>query len=88
MSDTIRVARPPYNVRAPLSPFEPELIADPRVARERYGVTTRTLRRWDEAAIGFPPPIVIRKRNYRSRQALDDWDRANSTRLAAERSAS
>jgi hypothetical protein len=89
MSDAVRAARPPHKrtfVRAPLphSFDDHELLPDPIVARERYHVTTRTLRRWDEANVGFPPPIRIRNRNYRNRAALDAWDRANSLRLAAE----
>lgn len=48
-----------------------ELVPDPKVQQE-FGVSAMTLWRWDrDPTLEFPPPIKIRKRNYRSRYALD-----------------
>jgi predicted DNA-binding transcriptional regulator AlpA len=48
-----------------------ELVPDPQVARE-FNVTPMTIWRWDhDAGLGFPPPIKIRTRNFRSRRALE-----------------
>jgi hypothetical protein len=50
-----------------------DLVPDPEVRRE-FGVTEMTLWRWDgDPALGFPPPIRIRKRKFRSRRALDEF---------------
>lgn len=47
------------------------LVPDPVVARE-FTVTLMTLFRWThDANLGFPPPIKMRGRNYRSRAALE-----------------
>jgi hypothetical protein len=51
-----------------------QLLPEARVS-ERYGVSRMTLRRWDaDPKIGFPAPIYIRKRRYRSRAELDAFD--------------
>jgi hypothetical protein len=52
--------------------IDPEqFVPDPKVRRE-FGVTAMTLHRWDhDAALGFPPKIKIRNRNFRSRSALE-----------------
>lgn len=51
------------------------LVPDPAVAREFGNVSLMTLWRWDHdpnmIALGWPPPIQIRKRNHRSRRALE-----------------
>jgi hypothetical protein len=63
---------------------KPVLIADRRVA-ERYDVSVRTLARWDETpGLGFPPPVYIRDRRYRELVKLDEWDRANARKAAAQ----
>jgi hypothetical protein len=47
------------------------LVPDPVVARE-FAVTLMTLSRWThDQNLGFPPPIKMRGRNYRSRAALE-----------------
>ena len=52
------------------------LIPDSKVARERYGVTLRTLARWDDnPALDFPKAKVINKRKYRDDGELDAFDR-------------
>jgi hypothetical protein len=59
------------------------LIPD-RKAADRYHVCGRTLLRWDNTpGLGFPPPIYLKGRRYRSVAALDDWDNQNSRRAAA-----
>jgi hypothetical protein len=53
-----------------------ELVPDPQVARE-FNVTLMTLWRWDHdpklAELGWEPPVKIRRRNYRRRQALEKF---------------
>ena len=62
---------------------KPALIPDRDVAR-RYGVSVRTVERWDAVpGLGFPPAaIYIRHRRYRSVKALDQWDRDRARRVA------
>jgi hypothetical protein len=51
------------------------LVADPAVQRE-FNVSAMTLWRWDrDPDLGFPPPVKIRKRKFRSRQLLDEFKR-------------
>jgi DNA topoisomerase IA len=56
-----------------------ELISDPRVTRE-LNVSLMTLWRWDRdpemAAIGWPARVQIRRRNYRSRAAFEQFKSA------------
>ena len=59
---------------------EPDtLLADPAVARE-LGITLMSIWRWDQdpamAALGWPPKIQIRHRNFRSRRALEAFKSA------------
>jgi hypothetical protein len=55
-----------------------------RVAAERYGRNTRTLRRWDAVPeLGFPPPIYIRGRRYRDADALERWEKEQAARSIA-----
>jgi hypothetical protein len=50
------------------------LIPEPQV-RKRYGVTQMTLWRWDrDPTLGFPKPVVIRRRKYRDADELDAFD--------------
>jgi predicted DNA-binding transcriptional regulator AlpA len=59
---------------------EKRLVPDRKVC-ERYGVTPMTLWRWDhDAALGFPKPVIIRKRKYRLESDLDAFDAAQRTR--------
>jgi len=55
-------------------PHKPDvLVPDPEVWKE-FGVTSMTLYRWtNDPDLGFPPVIKIRKRNFRSRQALETF---------------
>jgi hypothetical protein len=54
-----------------------DLLPDPRVA-ERYGVSTRTIPRWDaNPELGFPEAIVINGRRYRRRSELEAFERAH-----------
>jgi hypothetical protein len=42
--------------------------------REEFDVSAMTLHRWDrDAGLGFPPPITIRGRKYRSRKQLQEF---------------
>jgi hypothetical protein len=42
--------------------------------REEFDVTAMTLHRWDrDPDLGFPPPIAIRGRKYRSRKQLQEF---------------
>jgi hypothetical protein len=65
------------------------LIPDSVVARHRYGVSLRTLPRWDaRPELGFPVPVYINGRKYRDEAALDRFDREQaikSTRTAVSR---
>ena len=48
-----------------------ELVPDPEVWRE-LGITSMSGFRWErDAALGFPPKIQVRGRNYRSRRMLE-----------------
>jgi hypothetical protein len=48
-----------------------QFVPDPQVWRE-FNITEMTLHRWDnDEALGFPPKIKIRSRNFRSRAALE-----------------
>jgi hypothetical protein len=50
-----------------------EFVPDPDVCRE-FNVTPMTLWRWDrDPKLGFPPPLQIRRRNFRSRRQLDQF---------------
>lgn len=50
------------------------LVPDTTVRKEFGGVTDQTLRRWDrDPTLSFPPKIVIRKHNFRSRRALEEF---------------
>jgi hypothetical protein len=63
---------------------KPVLLSDRRVA-ERYDVSVRTLARWDETpGLRFPPPVYIRDRRYRELAKLEQWDRANARKAAAQ----
>jgi hypothetical protein len=62
------------------------LVSDPQVCRE-FGVSPMTLWRWDRAPdMNFPPRVVIGRRNYRSRKALEKF-KARLLRAAVARRA-
>ena len=45
--------------------------------RERYGVSSMTLWRWDRnSSLKFPPPLRINNRKYRDAAKLDAFDAA------------
>jgi hypothetical protein len=49
------------------------LVADPRVCKE-LDITPMSLWRWTrDPELKFPPPIQIRKRNFRSRRQLEEF---------------
>jgi DNA-binding transcriptional MerR regulator len=55
-----------------------------RQVAERYGVTDRTIARWErEPDLNFPVAIVIHHRKYYDEAALTAWDIANAGRRAA-----
>lgn len=53
-----------------------ELVPDSKVAKE-FGRSLITFYRWDrdpnKAALGWPPPVKIGQRNYRSRKMLEEF---------------
>src|SRR5437660_11033276 len=56
-----------------MQPDTDELVPDPKVWRE-LGISSMTGWRWTrDHQLGFPPPIKIKARNYRSRRALNEW---------------
>ena len=62
-----------------------ELVPDPQVCEE-FGITSMTLWRWDhDSELDFPPPIKIRKKNYRSRQSLEKFKQRMVTSAIATR---
>jgi hypothetical protein len=70
------------------APEHDELVPDPQVLRE-LGITAMSLWRWDhDAALieaGWPPPIRIRNRKFRSRRALEAFKAAMARRAIAQR---
>jgi predicted DNA-binding transcriptional regulator AlpA len=64
---------PPHQIHAVQSATD-QLVPDPIVAEEFGGITLMTLYRWtNDPKLGFPPPIKIRSKNFRSRRALEDF---------------
>jgi hypothetical protein len=63
-----------------------EFVPDPVVIKE-FGITAMSVWRWDRdpelIALGWPPPIKIRTRKFRSRRALDEF-KAGLVRRAIE----
>ncbi len=57
-------------------PAPSKFIPDAVVAKRRYGVHPRTLRRWDNTpGLNFPPPRWINGRPFRIESQLDEFDR-------------
>jgi hypothetical protein len=56
-----------------------ELVPDPQVCKELH-ISSMSLWRWDRdpelATLGWPQPVRINKRKYRSRQRLEAFKRA------------
>jgi hypothetical protein len=65
-----------------------ELVPDPVVLKE-FSISAMCLWRWDrDEALGFPPPVRINQRKYRSRRALEAFKQALIQRALRERSES
>jgi hypothetical protein len=66
-----------------------ELVPDPQVWHE-LGITSMTGWRWDRdpklAALGFPPAVKIRNRNYRRRRQLETFKQNVLSNLARRNS--
>jgi hypothetical protein len=62
------------------TPDHDTLVPDPQVQKE-FGVTAMSIWRWDRdlelIKLGWPPPIRIRSRKFRSRIALENFKRVN-----------
>jgi hypothetical protein len=62
-----------------------ELVPDSVTCRD-FKVTSMTLWRWDrDPELGFPPPVKIRRRNYRSRRALEAFKQRLLIEAATQR---
>ena len=70
-------------------PVYDTLVPDPQVQKE-FGVTAMSIWRWgrdpESIKLGWPPPIRIRSRKFRSRIALENFKRV-ITRIAIEQRA-
>jgi hypothetical protein len=68
-----------------------ELVPDPVVCRE-FNISAMTLWRWDRdpdlAALGFPPPVTIRKRKFRLRKQLEAFKQTMLRRAITQRAES
>jgi DNA-binding transcriptional MerR regulator len=55
-----------------------------RAVCARYGVSDRTIARWErDAGLKFPQALIINGRKYYAEDELTAWDRANAGRIAA-----
>ena len=65
------------------TPGHDTLVPDPQVQKE-FGVTAMSIWRWDRdpelIKLGWPPPIRIRSRKFRSRIALENFKRVMARR--------
>jgi hypothetical protein len=65
-----------------------ELVPDPQAAKE-LNISLMTVWRWDRdpqlAALGWPPPVYIRKRKYRGRKLLEQFKGAVLRRAISAR---
>ena len=70
------------------SPDHDTLVPDPQVQKE-FGVSAMSMWRWDRdpelIKLGWPPPIRIRSRKFRSRIALENFKRAMARRAIEQR---
>jgi hypothetical protein len=64
------------------------LVPDPQVQKE-FSVTAMSIWRWDRdpelIKLGWPPPIRIRFRKFRSRTALENFKRVMARRAIEQR---
>lgn len=74
----------------PVTIVHDDLVPDPVVQRE-FAVSAMTIWRWDHdpelLALGWPLPVHIRRRNYRSRAALTQFKVRVLGRATTQRSA-
>ena len=79
--------RKPRQARSTLPADEPDrLISDRAIATEFGGVSLMTLYRWtNDPALGFPPPIKIRTKNFRSRRAIEEFKARMMRNAVAQR---
>ena len=65
------------------TPDHDTLVPDPQVQKE-FGVTAMSIWRWDRdpelIKLGWPPPIRIRSRKFRSRIALENFKRRHGSK--------
>ena len=55
-----------------------------RLVSQRYGVSDRTIARWErDPHLNFPKALIINKRKYFPEDQLTAWDRSNASRLTA-----
>ena len=70
------------------TPGHDTLVPDPEVQKE-FGVTAMSIWRWDRdlelIKLGWPPPIRIRSRKFRSRIALENFKRVMARRAIEQR---
>ena len=70
------------------TPDHDTLVPDPQVQKE-FGVTAMSIWRWDRdpelIELGWPPPIRIRFRKFRSRNALENFKRVMARRAIEQR---
>ena len=73
------------------TPGHDTLVPDPQVQKE-FGVTAMSIWRWDRdpelIKLGWPPPIRIRSRKFRSRIALENFKRVMARRAIEQRARS
>jgi hypothetical protein len=64
------------------------LVPDPQVQKE-FGITAMSIWRWDRdpelIKLGWPPPIRIRSRKFRSRIALENFKSVMARRAIEQR---
>ena len=70
------------------TPDHDTLVPDLQVQKE-FGVTAMSIWRWDRdpelIKLGWPPPIRIRSRKFRSRNALENFKRVMARRAIEQR---
>jgi predicted DNA-binding transcriptional regulator AlpA len=80
-------AKPKYRRLEELSEEEPieTLVPDPQVVRE-FGICSMTLFRWTrDPKLGFPQPVKINGRCYRSRREIEEFKQRMLRKAVAER---
>jgi hypothetical protein len=57
-----------------MSTVEPDTLVPDKFVAAEFNISKMGLWRWtNDPALGFPPQIKIRNRNFRSRRALEDF---------------